>query len=281
MKRIQRERGYITPVQNDAEALFEIKRVYYTYDIPSGAERGSHAHYNLHQLLLAASGSFTVKLDDGHLQREIDLARPHYALYLPPGLWRTISDFSSGSICLVLASLKYNPEDYMREYQNFLAYKRLRFVDYTRTYLEASYHWLREPEIKFLTRSPEVTREGQEKFFQSLPKRKDYWIQGIEYLGRPIGACGLRRIDHKQSEAEYFAFIGDKSLWDQKLGFEIFNHIRQEAIARGLKVVYTLMNPENHRAIRFCEKSGFTNKHTVDGVVRMDFRVNSTEYHDG
>jgi dTDP-4-dehydrorhamnose 3,5-epimerase-like enzyme len=101
---------------------FDVKRLYYLYDVPGGAERGGHAHKGLHQLIVAASGSFDVVLDDGKNRKVVELNRPYYGLYVIPGIWRELINFSSGAICLVLASEKYNIDDYIRDYEEFLKY---------------------------------------------------------------------------------------------------------------------------------------------------------------
>lgn len=116
--------GNITSVNNSIEVPFDIKRVYYLYDIPGGEERGAHAHKNLKQLIISLSGSFDVTVDDGNLKRIFNLNKPYVGLLLPSGLWRNLHNFSSGAICLVLASLEYYESDYIREYSNFLNYKK-------------------------------------------------------------------------------------------------------------------------------------------------------------
>lgn len=115
--------GNITVVENEKTIPFEVKRVYYLYDIPGGESRGGHAHRGLSQLIMAVSGSFTVTLDDGIVKRTFTLNHPYQGLYVVPGIWRTLSDFSSGSVCLVMASEKYSEDDYIREYDNFIKYK--------------------------------------------------------------------------------------------------------------------------------------------------------------
>ncbi len=120
------EKGNITAVNNLIEVPFEIKRVYYLYDVPGGESRGGHAHKSLHQIIIAASGSFEVTIDDGSIKRTYMLARPNIGLYLPSGLWREINNFSSGSICLVLASEEYNTSDYIRDYIEFREFKMIR-----------------------------------------------------------------------------------------------------------------------------------------------------------
>lgn len=118
------EKGNITVVENDVSVPFSIKRVYYLYDVPGGESRGGHAHKGLYQLIVAASGSFTVTLDDGKVKRTFLLNRPYQALMVVPGIWRTLDDFSSGSVCLVLASECYTEEDYIRDYDEFITYTR-------------------------------------------------------------------------------------------------------------------------------------------------------------
>jgi len=122
---VHNEAGNITALNNDMEIPFEIKRVYYLYDVPGGENRGGHGHKALHQLILAGSGSFDITVDDGRIRRTFQLNRPDYGLYLPPGLWRELDNFSSGSICLVMASDVYKAEDYLRDYKCFKAFKQL------------------------------------------------------------------------------------------------------------------------------------------------------------
>lgn len=117
-------KGNITVVENEGTLPFDVRRVYYLYDVPGGASRGSHAHKSLWQLIIAASGSFQVTLDDGSLKRTFFLNRPYQGLLVPPGLWRDLDDFSSGSVCMVLASDLFQKDDYIRDYQEFLEYKK-------------------------------------------------------------------------------------------------------------------------------------------------------------
>lgn len=117
-------KGNISVVENGTTLPFDVKRAYYLYDVPGGESRGAHAHYNLEQLIIAVSGSFTVILDDGKCKRSFFLNRPYQGLYVRPGLWRDLSDFSSGAVCLVLASDIYLKEDYIRDYTEFINYKK-------------------------------------------------------------------------------------------------------------------------------------------------------------
>lgn len=120
LSRINYRAGNITPVHNDIDIPFAIKRIFYLYDIPGGESRGAHAHIECHQFLVAASGSFEILLDDGKNKRLVSLNRPYYGLHIPPMIWASEINFSSGSICLVLASLTYDEKDYLRSYQDFL-----------------------------------------------------------------------------------------------------------------------------------------------------------------
>lgn len=116
-------KGNISVVENRKDIPFDVKRTYYLYDVPGGESRGGHAHKELSQLIIAASGSFTVTLDDGRVKRSFTLNRPYQGLYVVPGIWRTLDDFSSGAVCLVLASHGYDAADYIREYEEFIRYK--------------------------------------------------------------------------------------------------------------------------------------------------------------
>lgn len=118
-------KGNITVVENNETIPFEIKRTYYLYDVPAGESRGGHAHRELQQLIVAASGSFTVTLDDGIVKRTFMLNRPYQGLLVVPGIWRTLDEFSSGAVCLVLASQGYDEGDYIRDYAEFINYKNV------------------------------------------------------------------------------------------------------------------------------------------------------------
>jgi len=115
--------GHITAVNENVEIPFDIKRIFYLYDIPGGESRGAHAHKECHQFLVAASGAFEVLLDDGKTKRQVLLNRPDIGLHIPPGIWASEINFSSGSICLVLASHDYDENDYLRAYSEFLLHK--------------------------------------------------------------------------------------------------------------------------------------------------------------
>lgn len=124
LNKIHNRAGNITIVEGQKNIPFDIKRIYYLYDIPGGEDRGGHAHKELRQLIVAASGSFDVMLDDGINKKIVTLNRPNYGLLVVPGIWRELMEFSSGAICLVLASEKYNENDYFRIYLDFIKSKK-------------------------------------------------------------------------------------------------------------------------------------------------------------
>ena len=125
LPRIKNRAGNITPVSNDVNVPFDVKRVFYIYDIPGGEDRGAHAHKECHQFLVAASGSFEIELNDGINKRTVTLNRPYFGLHIPPGIWAAEKGFSSGAVCLVLASHKYDEKDYIRDYNSYISFRKL------------------------------------------------------------------------------------------------------------------------------------------------------------
>jgi dTDP-4-dehydrorhamnose 3,5-epimerase-like enzyme len=124
LPKIHNRAGNITALENNIHLPFDVKRVYYLYDVPAGEERGGHAHRELQQIVVAASGAFDVLLNDGTNKKIVHLDRPFIGLHIVPGIWRELLNFSSGAVCLVLASHKYDEKDYIRDYSNFLEYKQ-------------------------------------------------------------------------------------------------------------------------------------------------------------
>ena len=124
LRKISDPRGNLTPIEGGADIPFDIKRVYYLYDVPGGESRGAHAHKELPQLIVAANGSFTITIDDGTNKKSFTLNRPYQGLLIVPGIWRVLDDFSSGAVLLCLASEYYIEEDYIRNYREFKKYKR-------------------------------------------------------------------------------------------------------------------------------------------------------------
>lgn len=118
-------RGNLSVVENGIHIPFDMKRAFFIYDVPGGESRAGHAHYSLYQFIIAVSGSFTVNIDDGETTESVLLNKPYEGLLLKPGTWSHLVDFSSGAVALVLASDLYHEEDYIRNYREFLKYKRL------------------------------------------------------------------------------------------------------------------------------------------------------------
>jgi len=122
LNKLDTGKGFLSVVENSDGFPFPVKRVFYLYDIPGGESRGAHAHKTCHQFLIAASGAFEILLNDGKTQRLVQLNRPYMGLHIPPGIWASEVNFSSGSICLVLTSQEYDAGDYIREYEEFLKF---------------------------------------------------------------------------------------------------------------------------------------------------------------
>lgn len=120
LPKIRDSRGNLSYIEGGVHIPFQVARVYYLYDIPGGADRGSHAHKNLNQLIIAVTGSFDVHLDDGRQKKVINLNRSHVGLHMVPMIWRYLDNFSSGAVCMVLASERFNEEDYLRDYSEFI-----------------------------------------------------------------------------------------------------------------------------------------------------------------
>jgi hypothetical protein len=124
LPRVQRAQGNISSVEAEKDVPFALERVYYLYDVPGGQGRGGHAHRELQQMIVSCLGAFDVVLDDGRQRRTVTLNRSYCGLYLYPGIWREIVNFSSGAVCLVLASMPYEESDYIRDYNDFVRFKQ-------------------------------------------------------------------------------------------------------------------------------------------------------------
>jgi len=123
LSKVHNRAGNLTVIEGEESLPFSVSRIYYLYDIPGGETRGGHAHKECHQVIIAVSGSFEIEMDDGKVRRTVVLNRPYYGLHLPPGIWASEKGFSSGAVCLVLASHKYDESDYIRQYDEFVTYR--------------------------------------------------------------------------------------------------------------------------------------------------------------
>ena len=123
LQKIKNRAGNLSVVENSGSMPFDIKRVYYIYDVPGGSDRGGHAHKELEQYVIAVSGAFDIQLDDGKNKKTVRLDRPYLALHIKKGIWRETRNFTSGAICMVIASHKYDYSDYIHDYDNFIKYR--------------------------------------------------------------------------------------------------------------------------------------------------------------
>jgi len=125
LPKINHREGNISSLNNNSNFPFNISRIFYLYDIPSGESRGAHAHKKCHQFLVACSGSFEVRIDDGNSKKIIELKKPNIGLHIPPGIWASEINFSAGAICLVMASEVFDENDYIRDYESYCKYRSL------------------------------------------------------------------------------------------------------------------------------------------------------------
>ena len=125
LRKIHDPRGNLTPIEGGVDVPFEIKRIFYQYDVPGGESRGAHAHIKDQQFLIAVSGAFDVFVDDGMNRKVFTLNRPYFGLLVPPGIWSAEQEFSSGSVCLVLTDNGFDAKDYIRDYDEFVSYKKI------------------------------------------------------------------------------------------------------------------------------------------------------------
>lgn len=272
--KISFDEGNLTVVENNSSFPFNVKRVFYLYDIAGGESRGAHSHKECHQFLIAASGSFEVSLDDGKFKRQVFLNRPDIGLHIPPGIWASEINFSSGAICLVLASHPYNESDYVRNYEDFLNLNNLQLVNYTKDILEKSWNWLNDPEIKHLTSTPDFSKEDQQNWFSGLEKNDSYWVQGIQYDNKIIGVAGLKKIDPSKKTAEYFGYIGEKEYWGKGLSKDLFKLIFKIAKDQfALESLYLNVVPDNIRAVKSYKKAGFSISDRTDSNITMSLNL--------
>jgi len=248
------QRGGLVAIESNQSIPFEIKRLYYIFNT-TNQSRGFHAHIDLKQVAVCVKGSCRFILDSGHVREEVILSSPTQGLYIDALTWREMHDFSDDCVLLVLASEHYDENDYIRDYQDFLNFSKLQLVEYDRVFLDMSWMWLNDKQLKYLTMTPEFSREEQQAFFKNLPKRKDYFIKGVTYKEIPIGACGLKNISGDQ--AELWLYIGDKEYWGKGLGEKIMLLLEREAVNLNVRKIYLKVLEENKAAIGLYKKLSY------------------------
>lgn len=248
-------RGSLVVAEANKSIPFNIQRLYYIFGAQPDVPRGFHAHRQLQQIAFCIQGSCKMLMDSGKEKQEVVLCQPNQGLKIPPMVWHEMHDFSEDCILLVLASEHYDENDYIRDYQDFLNFSKLQLVEYDRSFLDMSWMWLNDKQIKYLTMTPEFSREEQQAFFKNLPKRKDYFIKGVTYKEIPIGACGLKNISGDQ--AELWLYIGDKEYWGKGLGEKIMLLLETEAVNLNIRKIYLKVLEENKAAIGLYEKLNY------------------------
>ncbi|MFS4471675.1 GNAT family N-acetyltransferase [Chryseobacterium sp. T20] len=269
--------GYITIAEAKKNTPFDIKRVYWTYYTPQDVTRGGHAHKKLNQIIFAVSGTITFNTEDKNGNTEtFVLDHPNKGLFIPKLIWRDIQ-FSHNAVLMCLASELYDEADYFRSYEDFKSYEEqdhLSLIDYNEDFLEKSWNWLNDPEIKELTGTPDFTKESQKEWFSNLDRNETYFIKGISYNNQNIGVAGLKKIDRNNNNAEYFGYIGEKEYWGKGLSSQILSELVSIAKEKfGLSSLYLNVIPSNIRALRAYENFGFRIDCIENNNVRMTLKL--------
>lgn len=261
-------RGSLISFEELKNIPFEVKRVYYIYNVKKDMSRGLHAHKNLQQVLVCVKGSCVVKLDDGMSQQIYDLNKPFQGLLVDKMIWHEMYDFSEDCLLMAIANNYYDEDDYIRDYDEFLRQTvSISFETYNISYLNFSKKWLRDPEIKRLTMTPDFDDETQLKWFHSLQSKENYYIKGIKYKNKPIGAMGLKNINNNCGE--YWGYIGEKKYWGIGLGKYLIEYSIRYAKSLGLEYLYLKVDETNKRAIRLYEKNNFKVQFLDNNIIYM------------
>ena len=249
------DRGSLMVLESNKNVPFKVKRIYYILDAKPDIPRGFHAHKELIQLAFCIKGSCNMIMDNGIEKQQVRIDKFNVGLMIPPMVWHEMHDFSEDCVMLVLASAQYDEADYIRDYEVFKDYSKISLKPYDEEFLEKSWEWLNDEELKYLTMTPNFTRKDQKTFFNSLELRSDYLIFGIDFCGKPIGACGLKNL--KGEEAELWLYIGDKDYWGKGLGKKIMTCLENKAVEEGLTSLYLKVLKENKRAIGLYNKISY------------------------
>lgn len=262
------ERGSLVVVESNKNIPFDIKRIYYIYDVKSDIPRGFHAHRELSQIAFCLKGRCKMLMDNGVVKEEVWLDQPNKGLLIPSMVWHEMHDFSEDCILLVLASDFFDENDYIRNYENFISFNQLSLVEYNQNFLKMSWDWLNDAELSYLTMTPSFTREEQQNFFDCLSTREDYFIRGIKYNQTLIGACGLKHIS--DAHAELWLYIGNKGYWGKGLGKKIMCLLEKEAFKFNLSKIYLKVLLENKIAINLYKKLGYIDIRVNDNYLLME-----------
>lgn len=261
-------RGALVVAESNKSIPFDIKRLYYIFDTKSDVPRGFHAHKQLHQVAFCLKGKCKMMMDNGKQKQEVWLDTPNKGLIIPPMIWHEMHDFSEDCILLVLASEHYDEDDYIRDYDKFKNIQGLKLVKYDEIYLEKSWEWLNDKDIKRLTMTPNFTKEEHLEFFNSLDTRENYKIFGIAFNGLPIGACGLKNIE--SSKAELWLYIGNKNFWRKGFGRLVMELLEKIAKSLNINQLYLKVLDENSSAINLYEYVGYIKNKQIANYIIME-----------
>ena len=264
-------RGSLMVLESNKNVPFKVKRIYYILDAKPDVPRGFHAHKELMQLAFCIKGSCNMIMDNGIEKQQVRIDKSNIGLMIPPMVWHEMHDFSDDCVMLVLASDYYSENDYIREYKEFKKYNNLELVDYDRGFLDKSWDWLNDKELKYLTMTPNFDKSEQVNFFNSLETRENYFIYGITFMGVAIGACGLKNFINEK--AELWLYIGDKSYWGKGLGKIIMNRLEEKALDKNLLKLYLKVIKENLVAINLYKNIGYTEIDNVNGYITMEKKL--------
>ncbi len=262
------QRGSLVVIESNKNIPFEVKRLYYIFDTQPDVPRGFHAHKKLNQVAFCIQGKCKMLMDNGTEKKEVLIDQSNKGLLIPSMVWHEMHDFSDDCIMLVLASDYYDENDYIREYEQFKKYNELQLVEYDHNFLDKSWDWLNDQELKHLTMTPDFTKRQQEDFYKNLSSRKDYFIYGISFKEVAIGACGLKNlIDDK---AELWLYIGNKEYWGRGLGKKVMALLENDALEKGIKKLYLKVLKENKVAINLYKKLNYVDIEEYDEYIVME-----------
>ena len=268
------ERGELVALEANKDIPFDIKRVYYILGTHTDVVRGFHAHKELRQVAVCVTGQCKFIIDDGIDKQEVIMDSPTKGIVIDKMQWHEMYDFSDDCVLLVFASDQYDESDYIRNYSDFLtklSAQNISKIPFEIDFLDLSWDWLNDPELKSLTLTPDFTRREQKEFFDSLKERHNYRIYGVSFQQKKIGVMGLKNVT--DNRAEYWGYIGNKEYWGKGVGNWMLKEMKLEAISLGVKELYLSVDVNNSRAISLYNKNGYIIKGLNSGVVRMELAI--------